>query len=288
LAEALEFEGAEGNRLAADLRGSEGQPVILLHGGGQTRHSWTGSAQQLAERGMQAITIDLRGHGESDWLKNGHYRFSDYAADAKAVFQQIEMQFGEKPIAVGASLGGISSLLAEGEASSSLLSGLVLVDITPRMDPGGVNKILSFMGDRIHDGFATIEEAGEAIARYLPHRAKPKSLGGLRKNLRQGEDGRYRWHWDPRFLDGPNSVHSDPEDSERRLIAAAKNLRVPVQLVRGGKSELVSKAHADEFMQMVPHALYYDVSEAGHMVAGDKNDVFCQAVLSFVEHVEAA
>ncbi len=288
MAEALEFEGAEGNRLAADLRGSEGQPVILLHGGGQTRHSWKGSAQQLSERGMRAITIDLRGHGQSDWLNSGYYRFRDYAADAKVVFEQIEVQFGVKPIAVGASLGGISSLLAEGEAADALLNGLVLVDITPRMDPGGVSKILSFMGDRIHDGFATIEEAGEAIARYLPHRVKPTSLDGLRKNLRLGEDGRYRWHWDPRFLNGPNSVHSDHEESERRLVAAARNLRIPVQLVRGGKSELVSKEHADEFMQMVPHALYYDVSEAGHMVAGDKNDVFCQAVLSFVEHIKAA
>ncbi|MCV6602368.1 MAG: alpha/beta hydrolase [Cohaesibacter sp.] len=286
MAQTVLFEGAQGNRLVADLRGVSGQVVILLHGGGQTRYSWKGSAQKLADCGLRAFTMDLRGHGESDWLENGHYRFSDYGADAAAVFQQIAVRYGQKPIAVGASLGGISSLLAEGEAPLSLLAGLVLVDITPRMDPGGVNKILSFMGDKIHDGFASIEEAAEAVARYLPHRSKPKSLDGLRKNLRQGEDGRYRWHWDPRFLDGPYSVHSDHEESERRLLSATRNLRVPVQLVRGGQSELVSKAHVDEFMQMVPHALYYDVSEAGHMVAGDKNDIFCDAVLSFLAHIE--
>lgn len=292
MAEKITFQGYEGNLIVGDIRGNGSKIVILLHGGGQTRHSWKGAAQQLAERGLTAITLDMRGHGESAWLESGNYRFPDYAKDAAHIFRQIHHRFGSKPIAVGASLGGISSLLAEGEAEHelgiSLLSGLVLVDITPRMDPSGVNKITSFMAERMHEGFATVEEAAEAIAAYLPHRAKPKSLDGLSKNLRRHEDGRLRWHWDPRFLDGPNSVSADHEDSERRLLAAAKNLRCPVQLVRGGKSELVSEDHAKEFLEMVPHAKYFDVSEAGHMVAGDKNDIFSNAVLSFVHDVEAA
>jgi pimeloyl-ACP methyl ester carboxylesterase len=288
VAEQISFVGAEGNRLVGDVRGTGAQSVIFLHGGGQTRYSWKGSAQQLAERGMTAITIDLRGHGDSDWLASGKYQFPDYAADAKAVFEQIEQRFGSKPIAVGASLGGISSLLAQGESEQPLLAGLVLVDVTPRMDAGGVEKILSFMGDKLYDGFASIDEAAEAVAAYMPYRKKPKSLDGLRKNLREGKDGRFRWHWDPRFLEGRVAASRNHDDTENRLVAAATRLEIPVQLVRGGKSDLVTQAHAEEFLSMVPHALYYDVSEAGHMVAGDKNDIFSAAVVSFLDHIEAA
>ncbi len=292
MAEAITFQGAEGNELIGDVRGTGALVAVLLHGGGQTRHSWKSAAQDLAEQGLTAITLDLRGHGDSAWMENGHYRFVDYAADAAAVFRQIHQRFGTRPIAVGASLGGISSLLAEGEAEMSdgvaLLSGLVLVDITPRMDPSGVNKIMSFMAAKMHDGFETVEEAADAVAAYLPHRARPKSLDGLRKNLREGPDGRLRWHWDSRFIDGPTSIGTDHGEAEIRLMEATRRLKCPVQLVRGGRSELVSEDHAREFLDMVPHARFVDVSEAGHMVAGDKNDIFGQAVLSFVQEIKAA
>ena len=292
MAERITFTGCDSNQLVGDVRGSGKLIAILLHGGGQTRHSWKNAARDLAERGLTAITLDLRGHGDSEWLDNGHYRFLDYAGDAALVFEQIAERFGRKPVAVGASLGGISSLLAEGEAELAgkpgLLSGLVLVDITPRMDPSGVNKIVSFMAAKMHDGFANVEEAAAAVAAYLPHRQPPSSLDGLRKNLREAEDGRLRWHWDPLFIDGPMSVGADHEESERRLLVAAGSLKCPVQLVRGGRSELVSEEHAREFLDLVPHAEYFDVSDAGHMVAGDKNDVFSQAVLSFVDGLRAA
>ena len=278
--------------LAGDVRGDGALVAVLLHGGGQTRHSWKGAAQAMADRGMTAITLDARGHGDSAWMANGHYRFPDYAADAACVFRQIHERYGSRPVAIGASLGGISSLMAEGEAEQkdgiALLSGLVLVDITPRMDPAGVNKIVGFMAAKMHEGFANAEEAADAIAAYMPHRARPKSLEGLRKNLRPGKDGRLRWHWDPRFIDGPASVGSDHEDSERRLLEASRRLKCPVQLVRGGRSELVSEAHAKEFLDMVPHARFVDVSEAGHMVAGDKNDIFAKVVLGFMDDIKAA
>lgn len=276
----IELVGAEGDKLVGDLY--EGRPgggvALLLHGGGQTRHAWRGTERRLADRGITAVAYDQRGHGDSDWPASGRYRFEDYAADLTMTADALAQRFGRRPILIGASLGGIAGLLAEGEAERPVLSALVLVDVTPRMDPAGVAKVIGFMGDRVAEGFATIEEAADAVAAYLPNRARPTSLDGLKKNLRLHADGRWRWHWDPRFLDGPRRDAGVTE----RLVAAAGRLTIPTLLVRGRQSELVSEAHAEEFLRLVPHAAFADVSGAGHMVAGDRNDVFADAVLGFL------
>jgi pimeloyl-ACP methyl ester carboxylesterase len=70
----------------------------------------------------------------------------------------------------------------------------------------------------------------------------------------------------------------DPE----RLERAAATLRVPVLLVRGRMSDIVSEEGARAFLAIVPHAEFVDVSDAGHMVAGDRNDVFTDAVARFL------
>ncbi|WP_306030759.1 alpha/beta fold hydrolase [Stappia sp. MMSF_3263] len=283
-----EFTGADGNRLVADRFGAAGRPVLLLHGGGQTRHAWDATGTRLAQRGFQAWSMDQRGHGDSDWVDSGAYDFVDFARDVVAVSERIESDTGFRPIAIGASLGGIASLLAEGRLQAGTLSALVLVDITPRMDPSGVNKVISFMSARLEDGFASVEEAADAIARYLPHRKRPSSLDGLAKNLRRHADGRYRWHWDPRFLGGHHDREVEPHHIEDELVAAARALKLPVLLVRGGRSELVSDHHVEEFMTLVPHARYADVEGAGHMVAGDRNDAFAGAVVRFLDQLKAA
>ena len=280
----LPLTGAEGNRLSADLRGPEsGRPVLLAHGGGQTRHAWGGTAERLAARGWAAITLDQRGHGDSEWVADGDYSFDAFARDMVSVADQIAAAFGQRPVSIGASLGGFASMLAEGEADRQILGALVLVDITPRVDPGGVEKILGFMAAHIEQGFASLDEAADAVAAYLPHRKRPADLRGLTKNLRLGEDGRYRWHWDPKFLYARQSTAEDREKAQARNIAAARALKLPVLLVRGRQSELVSEEHVREFLEYVPHAKYADVSDAGHMVAGDRNDVFTDAVLAFLD-----
>lgn len=283
----IEFIGAEGNRLAADLWDGRGHPVILLHGGGQTRRAWDATARRLADNGMRAITVDLRGHGESDWVASKAYAFTDYGDDAAAIIRQAALMFHTAPSVVGASLGGLSALIAE-TRSGPLLESLVLVDITPRMDPEGVSKIQGFMGARIEEGFATLEEAAEAIATYLPHRKRPTSLGGLRKNLKLGQDGRYRWHWDPAFMTGERNINHEGRDTMAGLIAALPRLRPPVLLVRGIQSELVHEDFAKEFVELAPSATYVDVGGAGHMVAGDRNDVFSAAILDFLTDRQAA
>jgi pimeloyl-ACP methyl ester carboxylesterase len=283
----LQLEGAEGNRLAADLWDGAGHPVIFLHGGGQTRHAWDRTAREVAANGMRAITVDLRGHGESDWVASGNYTFSDNAKDVAAIVRQVEKLFHARPSNVGASLGGLSSLAAE-LRYGPLLESLVLVDITPRMNPEGVAKIQGFMGEKMDEGFATLEEAADAIAAYLPHRKRPSSLAGLRKNLRLGEDGRYRWHWDPAFVRGTRNINLGARETMQGLLADLPKLHIPALLVRGMQSELVGEEEAREFVELAPAASYVDVSGAGHMVAGDRNDVFSEAVLEFLTDRVAA
>ncbi len=280
------FIGAAGNRLVADVFGDSGSPVLLLHGGGQTRHAWQKTAEQIARKGHVAYAVDQRGHGDSDWVADGAYEFLDYAADTKAVATELTRRSGTKPIVIGASLGGIAALLAEGDAErnqgTNLFSALVLIDITPRVDMSGVAKVLGFMRANAKEGFASIPEAARAVAEYLPQRPRPKSYEGLKKNLRLSPDGRWRWHWDPRFLDGSRAAGADRHALEEALIAAARRIRIPALLARGASSELVKEAHAKEFLELVPHADYVDVSGARHMVAGDRNDHFSAAVLSFI------
>jgi pimeloyl-ACP methyl ester carboxylesterase len=278
----LTFAGAAGNRLVADVFGHHGPPVLLLHGGGQTRHAWRNSAEKIARAGMTAYALDQRGHGDSDWIANGAYRFFDFAADVRAVTGKLRADAG-LPVVIGASLGGISALLAYGaQPESSIFSALVLVDVTPRVDLNGVEKIQGFMREHAHEGFASLEEAANVVAAYLPHRPRPHSNEGLKKNLRLHPDGRWRWHWDPQFLAGRSPVSSDRIRVEEALVAAARRLVIPTLLVRGASSELVHEAHVKEFLELAPHSAYADVSGARHMVVGDRNDQFSNAILHFL------
>ena len=284
----VEFRGAEDNRLVADRYGTGTQPVIMLHGGGQTRHSWDAASERIARLGHPVYTLDQRGHGESDWVPTGNYDFMHFARDLVAVTGQVRALHRAKPVVVGASLGGYAAILAEGMESRGGLAALVLVDITPKVDMSGVSKILGFMGDRVEEGFADVEEAADAIARYLPNRSRPKDLSGLSKNLRRHDDGRFRWHWDPAFL--KSRQHADPAlafAAQEMAHTAAGTLSVPVLLIRGGNSELVSMEHVREFQAQVPHADFTDIRDAGHMVAGDKNDVFASAVEEFLTGLKA-
>ena len=249
-------------------------PVLLLHGGGQTRHAWGGTAEALAARGFSCHCLDLRGHGESDWSPGGDYSLAAYLGDVEAAARHC----GAPPIGVGASLGGIILLLAAARLAPGTLAGLVLVDIAPRMEPAGVARIVGFM-TAYPEGFLSVEAAADAIAAYLPHRERPRDLRGLAKNLRQREDGRFVWHWDARlFTPGNLAAQADA----KLLEEAARALHLPTLLVRGGLSDLLSDEGVAEFRALAPHAEFADVRGAHHMVVGDQNDAFTAAVDDFL------
>ncbi len=275
--------GANDVELVADAHGSPDDPaVLLLHGGGQTRHSWRGTATALARRGFYAVSADLRGHGESDWDPEGNYSFAMFRTDTEAWCTKLGT-----PVVVGASMGGLAALWTEGsraaEGRPPACRALVLVDIAHRSEPEGVQRIVDFMTGR-PEGFASLDEAADAIAEYLPHRPRPNNLDGLARNLRVGADGRYHWHWDPKFMDRDRQGRSGDFAS---FGDHARRLRVPVLLVRGRMSDVVSEAAAREFLEIVPQARYVDVGGARHMVAGDRNDAFTEAIVEFLHDLRA-
>ena len=277
--------GASGNRLAASrfpALKAQAQKVLLLHGGGQTRHAWTATCRKLAAAGFEAVAMDQRGHGDSAWIESGVYSVAGFAADAAAVSDQITGTGEARPVAIGASLGGLASLIALG-ARADVFAGLVLVDVAARMKAEGLVNVQNFMRAQAFEGFASVEEAGAAITRYLPHRPKPKSLAGLAKNLRLKPDGRYYWHWDPRFINRPASIGPTAKSIAEAVADAARSLSVPTLLVRGGDSELVGEEEVTHFRALCPSVEYADVANARHMVAGDENDAFGAAILGFLK-----
>jgi len=271
------WQGARGVQLAGDSWGDSRHPLVVLqHGGGQTRHAWRGTGQVLGDAGYHAVAFDARGHGDSDWAEEGAYSQDVMVQDLQCVLRALD----NRPcVLVGASMGGGTSLVAAGEHAVET-TALVLVDIAPRIEPEGVEHIQAFMR-RNPDGFASLDEVADAIAGYQPHRPRPANLQGLAKNVRLGADGRFHWHWDPRFLQG----HRDLARRQARLEACARALAVPTLLVKGAKSDVLTDEGVREFMKLAPRSEYVNIISAGHMVAGDRNDAFGKAVVEFLTRV---
>jgi pimeloyl-ACP methyl ester carboxylesterase len=278
------LRAVDGVHLAVERFGDSGAaPLIFAHGFGQTRRAWNDTARRLAADGWYCITADARGHGDSGWRDDGLYDFPQFIDDlVELARRSAQAPAPARPILIGASMGGLLGIAAQ--AAHAAFRALVLVDITPRWESAGVERIIAFM--RAHpDGFASLDEAAEAIARYLPHRRERKSPGKLRQMLVRQDNGRLRWHWDPRLLD---RIANDSEREQAGLLDAARRIAVPTLLVSGARSDVVSAATIGEFLACVPHARHVRVAQATHMVVGDRNDAFAAAVRDFIEPLRAS
>lgn len=168
--------------LLGDIVGN-GQEILLLHAGGESRPVWRPVMATLAARGFGAVAFDQRGHGESGGSPADGVRA--YGDDAKAMI--LEMR---RPVAVGASLGGIALMLALEELEAHV-AGLVLVDVTPAPDPVRTRAYLAPRGGL---GASPLVEdilsQAELLARIVAALRLPILLvcGGAHSPL--GEDGR--------------------------------------------------------------------------------------------------
>src|SRR5690606_25142146 len=140
----VEYRGFAGVRLEAEIIGSENDPaVLLLHGAGQTRAVWSGVADALEQAGRRVISLDLRGHGGSEWPEDGRYDFEALVEDLRAVLAQM----GTRPVVVASTLGGWVASAALEQDAAVLASGLVLVDSPLSVDPALARRI----GERLRE-----------------------------------------------------------------------------------------------------------------------------------------
>jgi pimeloyl-ACP methyl ester carboxylesterase len=269
--ERIDVVSPDGVRIAVELRGEPGRPpIVLLHGGAQSRSAWRGGAQMFAEHGFRVASMDLRGHGESDWSREGDYSFDRHIGDLVAVIRAL----GPPAVLLGASLGGHVSLLTAAR-HPELVSLLMLADVTPWIDEEAGDAMRETMR-RAVDGYATVEEAAAMVDR-LRGSASRGSASGLRPHLDEREDGRFYWRWDARFVEDRFVRHG----GEGGLFAlAAQSLRVPVFVMRGALSEVTSPAQIERFARAVPALSFVEISGVGHMVTGESNDAYARAALS--------
>lgn len=268
----IAIKSHDGLALAGDLHGpDEGQSVILLHGGGQSRSAWRGAARRFGLAGLRAVTMDLRGHGDSDWSPDGSYRFEDYADDLVRTIDYL----GGPAIVVGASLGGHVGLITSARFPDQVRA-LALADVTPWIDETVGDDMRNGMRAAT-SGFASLEEAA-AMVDGLRDTAPRRDASGLRAHLRVGEDGRFYWRWDPRFLRDETLRHGGEGGM---FEAEARRLTVPVLVMRAERSTITSPEQVETFRKTIPWLRDVTIAGAGHMVTGDVNDAYADAVLEF-------
>ena len=267
----VEYKTPDGLILRADVGGKLGAPtLVMMHGGGQTRHSWSRAMNHLIEKGYYVVNYDARGHGDSDWAPKGDYNVVTMAADLRAVLATIS---GRVAI-IGASMGGLAAFYAIGTAERPIAEALVMGDVVLNPTEEGTARTRAFMLAH-QDGFATLEEAAEVIASYTGHK-RSGNLEGLRRNLRQRENGRLYWHWDGRLLD------QDLQARRTMLHEVAPKVTLPLMLMRGGKSLVTTDANVAEMKQAVPQLEVQIIPNAGHMITGDDNETFATGIDGFL------
>lgn len=177
-------------------------------------------------------------------------------------------------------------MLTLGETSTLDYRGLILVHAAPRLEHDGVRRIIDFMRSN-RDGFDSIEHVQGAISTYNPRRQVPRSLQGLHKNFRQDTKVSLYWHWAPAFLDHAVTPDGDTDmfDSAR-LNKAARGFNIPVLLIRGFQSDVLSDQGTEELLTLLPHSYYHVLDQADQIMPGDHNNILTNTVLDFINNLD--
>lgn len=260
-----------------DWGGHDRRPLLFLHGGRLTAHTWDLVCLVLRSR-FRCVALDLRGHGDSEWSHDANYEADAHVRDVRGVIEQLGLH---RPVLIGHSLGGMHAMAYAAEEAQAL-AGLVLVDVAPKVDWAGSQRIIeSGLND---SGAGSLDDFVERALALNPRRDPRLLRYSLRHNLRQLPDQTWTWKYDPRRItpEGYESIRRDLA----RLGGAALAISCPLLVVRGAESEVLSDTQAAEFAAALPDGRWATVPSAAHNIQGDNPRGLVEALTDFLVGIE--
>ena len=258
--------------------GGTGQPLVMLHGGGLTAHTWDICCLALHGR-YRCIAPDLRGHGDSEWPQGAAYALSSQSGDVAALCEALGL---DKVAIVGMSLGSlVASTFAVDHPER--VEGLVLVDASPEVRPESVQKARRFIADA--PSFATLDDAIDYALTFNPRRSRDLLRKSLLRNLRRTDDGHWTWKHDPRRYDYYQTEAFRQEC--RALWERLDQVSCPVLVVRGADSKIFHAPDAERLMARFANASEVVIADAGHTIQGDNPKALVATLRSFLGEVLA-
>ncbi len=247
------------------------QPVLFLHGGGLTAHTWDVVCLALRDS-YRCVALDQRGHGDSDWSETGDYSVQAYREDLESFVGHLGLH---NPVLVGQSLGGRNAISYTGRHSADV-KALVAVDIGPDFRREGAHKIRDFMA--MPAELDSVERFVERAMAFNPMRDERLLRRSLMHNLKQLPNGKWTWKYDRRF---PRGAEEDVARSTEALWQDARQINCPTLVARGAHSEVFTDTDAERFATSLPKARWVRVENAGHTIQGDNPKGFLEATQAF-------
>lgn len=250
---------------------SSARPLILLHGGALTAHTWDVVAMGLQSE-FRCIAPDLRGHGDSEWAPDGDYSPDAFRQDLEALLAHLEIQ---RSVLIGNSLGGATALrYTAHRPASEQPDALVLVDIGPEMREEGRNRLRAFTGGPRE--LDSVDEFVERAMTFNPQR-RPESLRrSLLNNLRQLPSGKWTWKYDP------NRFGTRPMLSTADRWADVRRVSCPTLVVRGGRSDMFLDEDAEKLASSLSDGRWIRIDGASHTVQSDRPVALVAALREFL------
>ena len=249
-------------------------PMLLLHGFAQTCHSWDFIALTFSDR-FHVISLDQRGHGDTDWAPDGDYSPEAHREDTYAFAQAIDLN---NFVLIGLSMGGRNALTYAAHHPERVRA-VAIVDAAPENLRAGGENIRRFVEQ--DDELDSVEEFVERVLKYNPRRSAQQIRGSIMHNLKQLPNGKWTWKYDRLLRSSNRRWQSDPDLTER-LWGYVESLKTPTLVVRGAKSDIVASQIADDMHRRIPNSALATVEGAGHLVPGDNPAGFASAISEFV------
>ena len=252
----------------------EAPPVLLLHGGNQSAHSWDLVSLHLSDR-YRVLALDQRGHGDSEWCRGGDYSAAAMADDAAAFLRALEVR---DPIVFGHSMGGFVAMTLT-KAHPGIPRALVLVDVGPELSARGTDAIRGFMQRNIE--FDDLEEFLDNVEKYDPFRTRAHMARTVKYNLLRRADGKYVSKHDRRRFAPPEATHP----GRGLALEDARGFACPTLVIRGADSHVLEPEAAERFAAALPDGRLMTVPDCGHNVHSQNTPGFLRAIGPFLDEL---